>query len=74
MDISPSGGPIPLHGPEVRVSVARGDYVIPMSDLDFISEHGTDESCPGCGETLVLSLSEGEQPCVGCDCGDYLVA
>ena len=45
-----------------------------MSDVIFISEHATDELCPDCDGVLLLSQGEEGQPCVGCDCGAYLVA
>jgi ssDNA-binding Zn-finger/Zn-ribbon topoisomerase 1 len=45
-----------------------------MSDLIFISEHPTDEVCPECEGTLLLSQGDGETPSVGCDCCAYLVA
>ena len=45
-----------------------------MSDLIFISEHGTDELCPECEAPVLLIQHEDESSCVGCDCGAYLVA
>lgn len=45
-----------------------------MSHLIFVSEHLTDEVCPDCEGSLILSQSEQGEPCIDCDCGAYLVA